>query len=142
MIIAIHCALLGLLCGSVLITPDHSPWASPSCIWCYSQIPSWNAPPWPWGTWPSSKIMWSSCYNHATTCHPVSRPSSWQTWDLRVTTLFLFNLFLSYCMLILSDCSAVPTHIPVLNPDLEANCMCPCVWFASLSPLPPCRQLP
>ena len=41
--------------------------------------------------------MWSLCDNHATTCHShhlVSRPPSWQTWDLRVPTLFSPNLFI------------------------------------------------
>jgi len=52
--------------------------------------------------WPS-KITWPSHDNHATMhhpCHLVSRPLSWWTWDLRVPTLFIFNLFLSYCVLI------------------------------------------
>src|SRR5882724_7535459 len=80
------------------------------------------------GTWLQSKITWSSCDNHPTMCHPchlVSRPSSWQTWDLRVPTLFLSNLFSSYCMLILLDCSTVFVCIPALIPDLEADYMCP-----------------
>src|SRR5882724_5246330 len=42
----LHCPLLGLhkLCGSVLITPDQVPWASPICIRSHSQNPGWNAP--------------------------------------------------------------------------------------------------
>src|SRR5882724_10810158 len=51
-----------------------------------------------------STITWSSCDNCATTRHPcrlVGRPTSQQSWDLRVPTLFLFNLFPSYCMLML-----------------------------------------
>src|SRR5882724_5288542 len=122
--------------------PNHSPWAFPSCIRYYSQIPSQNAPPWPCGIWPPSKIMWSSCDNHATTCHLISRPSSWKTWDLRVPTLFLSNLFSSYGMLMLLNCSAVPAHVLVLDPNLEADCMHPYALFVSPSPSPPCRQLP
>src|SRR5882724_11388023 len=43
--------------------------------------------------------------------HLVSRPLSQWTWDLRVPTLFSFNLFLSYYMLILVQllCSG-PMH--------------------------------
>jgi len=33
--------------------------------------------------------------------HLMGRPPSWWTWGLRVTTLFLFILFPSYCMLML-----------------------------------------
>src|SRR5882724_9585747 len=88
--------------------------------------------------------MWASHDDWAIMCHPchlVSWSLSWWTWDLRVPTLFSFNLFLYYCMLILSNCSAVPTCIPVLDPDSEANCMHPCALFASPSPSPPCGQL-
>src|SRR5882724_4573985 len=51
-----------------------------------------------------SKITWTARDDHATTCHPghlIGRPPSQQTWDLRVPTLFLCNLFLSYCILML-----------------------------------------
>src|SRR5882724_8978832 len=51
-----------------------------------------------------SEIMWTSHDNHATTHHPhhlISRSLSQWTWDLSVPTLFIFNLFLSHCMLIL-----------------------------------------
>src|SRR5882724_11292049 len=51
-----------------------------------------------------SKIMWPSPDDHTTMCHPchlIGRPPSQCTWDLRVPTLFLFNLFSSYCVLIL-----------------------------------------
>ena len=34
----------------------------------------------------------------------------------------------------LLDCSTVPVCIPVLDPNSEANCMCPCALFASPSP--------
>src|SRR5882724_2031985 len=86
--------------------------------------------------WPS-KITWSSHDNRATMCHLchlVGRPSSRQTWDLSSPTLFSPNLFLSYGVLMLSDCSAVPTCVPVPNPDSEANCMCPGTLFTSPSP--------
>src|SRR5882724_7185235 len=122
--------------------PNHAPWASPNRIWYYSQIPSRNAPPQPWGTWLPSEIMWSSHDNHTTMCHLVGMPYSWWTWDLRVPTLFLSNLFLSYGMLMLLNRSTVPACVPVLDPDLEADCMCPCSLFASPSPSPPCGQPP
>src|SRR5882724_4224874 len=122
--------------------PNHAPWAPPSRIQCYSQIPSQNAPPRPWGTWPPSKITWSSCDDCATMRHLIGRPSSQQTWDLRVPTLFLSNLFLSNGILMLLNCSTVSTLIPGLDPDLEANCMCPCALFAFPSPPLPCGQLP
>ena len=51
-----------------------------------------------------SKIMWSSCDDHATMCHLchlVCQSLSWWTWDLRVPTLLIFNLFSSHCRLIL-----------------------------------------
>src|SRR5882724_5011821 len=120
--------------------PDQAPWATPSHIQWYSQIPSQNAPPWPWMTWLPSEIMWSTCDNHATMHHLISRPSSQWTWDLRVPTLFLSNLFSSYGMLMLLNYSTVPVCIPILDPDLEADCMCPCALFVSPSPSPPCRQ--
>src|SRR5882724_12998696 len=51
-----------------------------------------------------STITWSSHDDRATTHHPrclVGKPTSQQSWDLGVPTLFLFNLFPSYCMLML-----------------------------------------
>src|SRR5882724_10522332 len=89
-----------------------------------------------------SKIMWPSHDHHATTHHLhhlSSRPPSQQMWDLRVPTLFLFNLFSSYYF---SDCSTVVKHIPVLIPDLESNCMHPCALFTSPSLPPPYGQPP
>ena len=56
------------------------------------------------GTWIPPEITWPACDNHTTmrhSCHLISRPPSRRTWDLRVPTLFPFNLFLSYCMLML-----------------------------------------
>src|SRR5882724_5904330 len=50
------------------------------------------------------KIMWASHDNHATMHQPrclIGRPPSRPSWDLRVPTLFLFNLFLYYYMLML-----------------------------------------
>src|SRR5882724_10376080 len=72
-----------------------------------------------------SEIMWSSHDNCATMCHLIGRPSSWQTWDPRVPTLFLSNLFSSNGILMLLNCSAVSACVPVLNPNSEADCMCP-----------------
>ena len=141
MIIPLHHALLQLLHWSVPTTPDHTPWSSPCHIRCYSESPSHNAPPQPWGTWSPSEITWSSCDDHTTMCHLIGRPSSQQTWDLRVPTLFSSNLFLSYCVLMLLICSTVSAGIPGLDPNLEANCMHPCILFTSLSP-PPCGQPP
>src|SRR5882724_6628434 len=89
--------------------------------------------------------MWPSCDDHATMCHPhhlISRPPTWCTWVLRFPTLFIFNLFLSYCVLILLCLfHSGPMHA-CLIPDSEADCMHPCTLFASLSPSPPCGQLP
>src|SRR5882724_5865481 len=51
-----------------------------------------------------SMTMWSSRDDCATMRHPrclIGKPTSWQSWDLGVPTLFLFNLFPSYCMLML-----------------------------------------
>jgi len=83
--------------------------------------------------------------NHTTMHHPcclVSRPPSWQTWNLRVPTLFSFNLFLSYCMLMLLWLLCMVLCISMLIPDSEANCMHLCALFTSLSLPPPCRQPP
>jgi len=87
-----------------------------------------------------SEITWTSYDNHATTCHLchlIGRPGTEGP-----NPLFLPNLFLSYCVLMLSEFSAVVLHVPILIPNSEANCMhplCP-VHIPSLSP--PCRQLP
>src|SRR5882724_2608005 len=90
-----------------------------------------------------SGIMWMARDNH-TTMHHLYHLVGWTlsqwTWDLRVPTLFSFNL--SYCMLTLFNCSAVPACVPVLNPDSEADCMHPCALFTSPSPSPPCRLPP
>jgi len=42
-----------------------------------------------------------------------------------------FDLFLSYCALMLSDCSTVAARVPVLDPDSEAVCMHSCALFTS-----------
>src|SRR5882724_5445039 len=79
-----------------------------------------------------SKITWSSHDDHATTCHLchlVRRPSCWQTWDLRVPTLFSFNLFLSYDMYLFSIptwrlivCAPVPcSHPCLLHPHVDSR---------------------
>jgi len=83
-----------------------------------------------------SKITWSSRDNHATTRHPRCSSAgqlagSLGTWGSNPLS---FNLFLSYCMLILHNCSAVLICIPVLIPDSETNCMHPCTQFASPVP--------
>src|SRR5882724_13405315 len=108
----------------------------------YNRNPGQKVPPWPWGTWPPSEIMWSSCDDHTTTHHLIRRLLSWWTWDLRVPTLFSFNLFLSYSMLMLLNFSTVSACIPGLDSNLEANCMHPCTLFTSPSPSPPCGQPP
>src|SRR5882724_12042877 len=100
------------------------------------QLLHWSVPTTP------DHTPWSSCDDHTTMCHLIGRPSSQQTWDLRVPTLFSSNLFLSYCVLMLLICSTVSAGIPGLDPNLEANCFHPCTLFTSLSPPPPCRQLP
>ena len=51
-----------------------------------------------------STITWSSRDDRTTMRQPrrlIGRPTSRQSWDLGVPTLFLFNLFPSYCMLML-----------------------------------------
>src|SRR5882724_1031420 len=64
----LHHPLLGphKLCGSVPITPDQVPWASPSCIQSHSQNPGQNAPPWPWG-W---GCLQRSCDDHTPSSSP------------------------------------------------------------------------
>src|SRR5882724_682217 len=90
-----------------LISPDHTR-PGPRGL---SQ-PHLKSQPKPWsertptalGTWIPPEIMWPAHDNHTTMCHSchlVSRPPSQRTWDLRVPTLFPFNLFLSYCVLML-----------------------------------------
>src|SRR5882724_3827007 len=123
-------------------TPNPTPWTSLYRIEYPHETPSQNTPQRPQATWPLLKITWASCDDCVTMCHHISRPLSQQPWDLRVPTLFPLNLFLSYRMLMLLNCSAVPTRVPGLDPDLEAHCMHPCTLFTSLSPSPPCRQPP
>src|SRR5882724_11635582 len=97
------------------------------------------------GMYRHSEVTWPSHDDHATMCHPchlISRPVSQWTWDLRVPTLFIFTLFLSNCMLILLCLLHSGLHVPVLIPDLEADCMHPCTLFTTLSPSPPCGQPP
>src|SRR5882724_9628647 len=64
--------------------------------------------------WRPSEVTWPSHDGHTTMhhpCHPIGRPVSLWTWDLRVPTLFIFTLFLSHCVLMLLCllCSG-PTH--------------------------------
>src|SRR5882724_5613401 len=101
MIIPLHHAPLQTPCWSSLTSPNPAPWTSPCRIEHHCKSPSWNAPPWPWGTWPPSEITWASCDDCATMHHLVGRLLSWQTWDLRAPTLIPFILFLSYCVLML-----------------------------------------
>src|SRR5882724_4908339 len=85
-------------------TPDCTPWTFPHRIEHHHEIISWNAHPRAWLTWPHPEITCASRDNRATTHHLhhlVGRPLSWWTWALRVPTLILSNLFLSYCVLIL-----------------------------------------
>src|SRR5882724_3924119 len=56
------------------------------------------------GMWIPPEITWPARDDHATThhsCHLIGRPPNQQAWDLKVSTLFPFNLFLSYCVLML-----------------------------------------
>src|SRR5882724_11193818 len=90
-----------------LISPDHT---RPGPRGLYQSHPKSQPKPWSectptaLGMWIPPEIMWLARDDRATMCHSchlVSRPPSQQTWDLRVPTLFPFNLFLSYCMLML-----------------------------------------
>src|SRR5882724_12219119 len=79
----------------MLVGPDHTqshPMVLSQSHQALPLKPSRNTPPWPWGTWLPSEVMWSSCDDCTTTCHLISRLLSQQTWDLRVPTLFSFNL--------------------------------------------------
>ena len=84
-----------------LTTPDPTPWTSLYGIEYPHETPSWNAPQWPQATWPLLKIMWASRDDHVTTCHCIGRSLIQRPWDLRVPTLFFFDLFLSYGVLML-----------------------------------------
>src|SRR5882724_6727110 len=84
------------------VTPINPDYAQPGPMHLFqSHLKSWPEPqlehtPTASGMWSPSKVMWPSHDNHATMCHPhhfIGRPLSWWTWDLRVPTLFLFNLF-------------------------------------------------
>jgi len=79
--------------------------------------PSLECTPPPSGMPRPSKIMWSSCDDHATMCywcHLIGRPLSQWTWDLGVNPLIFHSIFI-YGMLILFDCSAVLVCVPVLT---------------------------
>src|SRR5882724_11685641 len=82
-------------------TPDPTPWTSLYRIEYPHENPSQNAPQWPWATWLLLKITWASHDDHVTMHHHIGRSLSQQPWDLRVPTLFFFNLFLSYGVLML-----------------------------------------
>src|SRR5882724_9218604 len=89
---------------STLITPNYACGLPPHQFTDRGQNTHQNTPPQPRGMQIPSEIMWPSCDNHATMHHLghlIGRPPSWWTWDLRVPTLFIFNLFPSYCMQIL-----------------------------------------
>src|SRR5882724_6902397 len=81
---------------SALTTPDPTPWTSLYRIEYSHENPSRNTPQWPRATWPLLKITWASRDDHITMCHLTSRSLSRWPWDLRVPTLFFFDLFLSY----------------------------------------------
>src|SRR5882724_11197132 len=85
-------------------TPDCTPWTVPRHIEHHSEITSRNTHPQAWLTWLHPEITCASCDNCATTHHScclISQPLSRWIWALRVPTLILFNLFLSFCVLIL-----------------------------------------
>src|SRR5882724_4166605 len=96
-----HTAFLRPPHRSALTTPDPTPWTSLYRIEYSHENPSQNAPQRPQATWPLIKIMWASCDDRITMRHRVSRSLSQWPWDLRVPTLFFFNLFLSYGVLML-----------------------------------------
>jgi len=102
--------------------------------------------------WRPSKVMGPSCDNCTSICHPgylVSGPLSWQTWDLRVSTLFLCYLSSSYCVLMIlwllcSCCVCTCSHsrlrdrlqLPYLqipsSPHPDSVCVPVTLWFNSL----------
>src|SRR5882724_5677220 len=94
-------------CSVSQIGPDHIRLVPLDLILSHSKLPSKPQSAQPYitsGMQRLSKITWSSRDNRATMCHPrhlVGRPPSRQSWNLGVPTLFLFNLFLSYCILML-----------------------------------------
>src|SRR5882724_5384436 len=96
-----HTAFLQPPHQSAPTTPDPTPWTSLYCIEYPQETPSHNAPQQPWATWPLLKTTWASRDDHITRCHRISRLLSQWPWDLRVPTLFSFNLFLSYGVLML-----------------------------------------
>src|SRR5882724_9859938 len=87
-IIPPHRTLLQPPHWSALTTPDSAPWTPSCCIEFPCEIPSQNMPQWPWVTLPPPKITWSSHDDCIIMRHLVGKPLSWQTWDLRVPTLF------------------------------------------------------
>jgi len=106
---------------AMLIGPDHT-WPGPMGL-SPSHPNSWPEPwsecnPTALGMWTPSEVMCPSHDDCATMHHPghlISRPPSWWTWDLRVPTLFLSNLFSSYCVLMLlwllsSGCAHTCSH--------------------------------
>src|SRR5882724_3877832 len=82
---------------AMLIGSDHT---QPGPLAHILSHPMLQPEPWSEGTpmalgmWRPSKVTWPSLDNHTTTCHPchlISWQPSWQTWDLRVPTLFSSN---------------------------------------------------
>jgi len=92
--------------------------------------------------WPS-KIMWSSHDNHAIMHNPCTS-SVGHLADLGPEghNPLYFQSISILLMLILLWCSTVLICIHVLDPDSEADCMCPHALFTSPSPSPPCGQPP
>jgi len=71
-------------------------------------------------------IMWwpYSCVTHTTS----SQPTSQQTWDLRVPTLFLLIYFHLIHANASFDCSKWSYRLPVLIPNSGPNCMHSCSY--------------
>jgi len=109
--------LCQLYCGSLLITLQ-------------TGLEHWSeCTPQPWDAdtfWDHVAIMWWSC-NHVPPGPPHCRPPIWQTWDLRVPTLFLSNIFPSYCCyasLSASQCCALTCSHSQLGGWLYAPVSC------------------
>src|SRR5882724_6406353 len=99
MINPLRCTHPHLPTWSALTTTDCTPWTFPHHTEHHCEIISQNAHPQAWLTWPHPEIMCASRDNCATTRHSrhlVGWPLGWWTWALRVQTLVLSNLFLSY----------------------------------------------
>ena len=125
----------------VLITSDQVLWSSSHHIQSHSQNPG-HAHLWPRGCGglPRSHGHHMTITQLHTTSSADPLAGGPGTWGSQ-PSLFSIYFYLIVCQCS-SDCSAVLICIPVLIPDLEADCMHHCALFTSPSLPPPCRQPP